>query len=249
MNAPMRLCLRMGDNALVLGQRNGEWCGHAPVLEEDIALANMALDLIGQVQLWYGLAGELEGKGRKPDNFAYLRGERGFLNALLVEQPNTDFAYTLMRQYLFDAWHLGMLEALSKSGEERVAAIAAKASKEARYHLDRSRDLVIRLGDGSAESHQRMQAALDWLWPYTGDLFAEIPEAGELEAAGVEVDMDELRRRWLDETGRTLRAAALSSPEDGFQHSGSMTGVHTEHLGYLLADLQYLQRAYPGCNW
>ena len=245
----MRLCLRMGDNALVLGQRNGEWCGHAPVLEEDIALANMALDLIGQAQLWYGLAGEIEGNGNTADDFAYRRGEREFLNALLVEQPNTDFAYTLMRQYLFDAWHLPMLEALAQAGEARVAAIAAKASKEVRYHLDRSRDLVIRLGDGSPESHQRMQAALDWLWPYTGDLNAQFPQGDALAAASIDIDMDDIRSRWLGETVRTFSLATLGAPDDGHQHSGSLDGIHSEHLGYLLAELQFLQRAYPGCNW
>ena len=163
--------LRLGDNALILGHRLSEWCGHSPALEEDLALSNVALDLIGQTQLWLNLAGEVEGKGRDADKLAYLRDARDFRNVLLVEQPNGDFAMTMARQFYFDAWHYLLLRDLSGSKDSRVAEIAAKGLKEVTYHLERSRDWVLRLGDGTEESHRRMQAAIDDLWMYTGELF------------------------------------------------------------------------------
>ena len=185
------LC-RMGDNTLVLGHRVSEWCGHAPVLEEDIALANTALDLIGQTQMWLGLAGEVEGKGRSADDLAMLRDAWDFRNVLLAEQPNGDFGQTMMRQFLFDAWHVEMLAALTRSSDARIAAIAAKAVKEAAYHVERSGDTVIGLGDGTTESHRRMQAALDLLWPYVGEMF--LPDA-------VDAAMAEARRLAERRTG------------------------------------------------
>lgn len=240
---------RIGDNALILGHRVSEWCGHSPALEEDIALSNTALDLIGQTQLWLGLAGEVEAKGRTADDLAYLRDARDFRNVLLVERPNGDFGKTLMRQLLFDAWHFLMLKALRSSTDKRIADIAEKASKEVAYHLDRSCDLIIRLGDGTAESHRRMQGALDDLWPYTGELFIGDASDAELAAAGIAPAPESLKAAWDELVDDTLLEATLKKPAEGFMHNGGKRGVHTEHIGFILADLQFLQRAYPGASW
>lgn len=241
--------LHMGDNTLILGHRASEWCGHAPALEEDIALANTALDLIGQTRLWLGLAGEVEGKGRSADNLAYLRDAREFRNLLLTERPNGDFGKTLMRQFLFDAWHYLLLRALRASSDGRISDIADKASKEVSYHLERSRDLVIRLGDGTAESHARMQEALDDLWRYTGEMFMNENSDAALAEAGVAPEPQSLKSEWDALVAETLSSATLKRPADGYMHKGGKRGIHTEHLGYILADLQFLQRAYPGATW
>jgi ring-1,2-phenylacetyl-CoA epoxidase subunit PaaC len=241
--------LRTGDNALVLGHRVSEWCGHAPALEEDIALANTALDLIGQTQLWLGLAGEVEALGRSADQLAYLRDAHEFRNVLLVERPNGDFGATLMRQFLFDAWHRPLLAALAASSDARVAAIAAKAVKEASYHLERSADLVIRLGDGTDESRRRMQEALDALWPYTGELFLDDATDEALAEAGVAPKPSSLRPAWEGHVGAALNQATLQTPAGAFAHKGGKRGVHSEHLGFLLAEMQFLQRAYPAAVW
>ncbi|MEI2386980.1 1,2-phenylacetyl-CoA epoxidase subunit PaaC [Breoghania sp. JC706] len=242
-------CLRMGDNALILAQRTGEWCGHAPALEEDIAFANMGLDLIGQTQLWLKLGGEAEGKGRSADDLAFLRTERQFYNCQLVEQPNVDFAHALMRQYLFDAWHLPMLDGLTQSSDERVRAIAAKVIKEVRYHIDRSRDLVIGLGDGTDESRARMQGALDELWPFTADLLSSDAIDDELIARGILPDPAPVIEAFRAETAATFAAARLSVPDTGLTRTGGRNGIHTEHMGFILAEMQYLQRTYPGVSW
>lgn len=242
------LC-RMGDNCLVLGHRVSEWCGHSPVLEEDIALANTALDLIGQTQMWLGLAGEVEGKGRTADNLAYLRDAAQFRNVLLVERPNGDFGQTLMRQFLFDAWHMEMLRALQGSSDKRVAEIAAKAAKEVAYHLERSADLVIRLGDGTEESRARMQKALNVLWPYTGELFLGDAVDQAMADAGIAPAPDSLKAAWDRTVAEVLAEATLVKPEGSFQHKGGKQGRHTEALGFILADMQFLQRAYPGGTW
>lgn len=236
--------LRLGDNCLILGHRLSEWCGKGPVLEEDLALANTALDLIGQAKLWLSLAGELEGRGRDADRLAYLRDAREFRNLLLVEQKNGDFAVTTGRQFLFDAWHYLLLQELARSTEERVAEIAAKAVKEVAYHLERSGDWVVRLGDGTEESHRRMQAALDRLWVYAGEMFEEDEVDRELG-----VDLAALREPWLEHVGAVLREATLVQPEWGWMQRGGKRGLHSEHLGYLLAEMQFLQRAYPGASW
>jgi ring-1,2-phenylacetyl-CoA epoxidase subunit PaaC len=241
--------LRLGDNALVLGHRVSEWCGHSPVLEEDIALANTALDLIGETQLWLGLAGEVEGQGRSADNLAYLRDAHDFRNILLVERPNGDFGATLMRQFLFDAWHLTQLKALTASSDRRIAEIAEKTAKEAAYHLERSRDLVIRLGDGTAESRGRMQAALDDHWPYTGEMFMSDAVDARVAQSGIAPLPESLSAAWSTIVDATLAEATLVRPPSGYMHKGGRKGVHTEHLGYILADLQFLQRAYPGATW
>ncbi len=241
--------LRMGDNTLILGHRVSEWCGHSPVLEEDIALANTALDLIGQTQFWLGLAGEVEGKGRTADNLAYLRDAAAFRNVLLVERPNGDFGKTLMRQFLFDAYHLEMLRALMSSSDRRVVEIAGKALKEVSYHFERSADLVIRLGDGTEESHRRMQKALDELWPYTAEMFLADSADEAVAAAGIAPLPSALRAAWDRSVGEVLAEATLVVPEGSYQHKGGKRGIHTEHLGYILADMQFLQRAYPNSVW
>ncbi len=241
--------LRMGDNTLILGHRVSEWCGHAPVLEEDIALANTALDLIGQTQMWLGLAGEING-GQSADDLAFLRDAWDFRNALLVEVPNGDFGRTLMRQFLFDAWHSIMLGRLMKSSDERVAAIAAKASKEVSYHLERSGDTVVGLGDGTEESHTRMQEALDYLWPYVGEMFASDAVDAEMVKAGIAPNPADLCEEYDALVGRVLTEATLIIPDSRFAHKGGRDGqMHTEHLGHLLTQMQWLQRAYPGAKW
>ena len=241
--------LRLGDNALIMGHRLSEWCGHSPALEEDLALSNVALDLIGQTQLWLNLAGEVEGKGRDADKLAYLRDARDFRNVLLVEQPNGDFAMTMARQFYFDAWHYLLLRDLSGSKDSRVAEIAAKGLKEVTYHLERSRDWVLRLGDGTEESHRRMQAAIDDLWMYTGELFEsdEIDRAIAGEDLGP--DLATLHEPWLGLVRATVEEATLTLPQPGWAQQGGKRGIHSEHLGYILADLQFLQRAYPNATW
>jgi ring-1,2-phenylacetyl-CoA epoxidase subunit PaaC len=241
--------LRMGDNTLILGHRVSEWCGHSPVLEEDIALANVALDLIGQTQMWLGLGGEVEGKERTADNLAYLRDAAQFRNVLLVERPNGDFGNTLMRQFLFDAWHHEMLKALQSSTDPRVAEIAAKAAKEVAYHLERSADLVIRLGDGTEESHNRVQAALDDNWTYTGELFVADDDDRAVAETGIAPNPESLKAGWDAVVNDVLEQATLRRPETTYVHKGGKRGVHTEHLGFILADMQFLQRAYPGATW
>lgn len=250
MSATFEFLCRMGDNTLILGHRVSEWCGHAPVIEEDIALANTALDLIGQTQMWLGLAAELEGKGRSADDLAMLRDAWDFRNLLLVEQPNGDFGQTLMRQFLFDAWHLEMLKGLMTSSEQRIAEIAAKAVKEVQYHVERSGETVIGLGDGSEESHARMQAALDHLWPYVGEMFAADEVDAEMLAQGIAPELSLLRANFDAHVGRVMGDATLTIPDSTFGHKGGKSGFqHTEHLGHILTQMQWLQRAYPGANW
>jgi ring-1,2-phenylacetyl-CoA epoxidase subunit PaaC len=241
--------LRLGDNCLILGHRLSEWCGHGPALEEDLALANVALDLIGQAKFWLGLAGEVDGKGRDADKLAFLRDAREFRNALLVEQKNGDFAVTMGRQLLFDTWHYLLLRELHRSTDTRIAEIADKAIKEVAYHLERSRDWVVRLGDGTEESHRRMQKAVNTLWVYTGELF-EMDEVDQaLLRPGVAVDLALLRQPWLEHVGATLEEATLEQPKSGWMQRGGKRGIHTEHLGYLLAEMQSVQRAYPNATW
>lgn len=245
MKPEVEFLLRLGDNALVLGHRLSEWCGHAPVLEEDIALANIALDLIGQTQLWLGLAAAREGQGRSADDLAFLRDAWDFRNLLLVEQPNRDFGHTMMRQFLFDAWHAPYLQTLASSEDEQIAAIAQKSLKEVTYHVDRSSDIVIALGDGTEESHARMQAALDRLWPYIGEMF-------EIDAvdAGLAPDSAAIRDAFDHRVRGTLSEATLTVPDSTFAHKGGRNGQrHSEHLGHMLATMQWLQRAYPGATW
>ena len=241
--------LRMGDNTLVLGHRVSEWCGHSPVLEEDIALANIALDLIGQTRLWLGLAGEVEGQGRDADALAFKRDAWGFRNLLICERPNRDFGHTLMRQFLFDLWHHERLVDLSLSSDDRVAGIAAKCVKEADYHLERSKDLIIRLGDGTAESHARMQEALEALWPYVGEMFADDALDIEMAEAGIAPLPSAQRARFDMAVNAVLSKARLTRPDNDFAQKGGRSGIHTEDLGHMLATMQFLQRAYPDARW
>ncbi|KUP94404.1 1,2-phenylacetyl-CoA epoxidase subunit PaaC [Tritonibacter horizontis] len=242
--------LRMGDNTLILGHRTSEWCGHGPALEEDIALANTALDLIGQTQMWLGLAAEVQGQGKTADDLAFLRDAWEFRNLLLVEMPNGDFGQTLMRQFLFDAWHVLQLRALTSSSDARVAAIAAKAVKEATYHLDRSAETVIGLGDGTEESHARMQAALYYLYPYVGEMFLSDAVDAALVEAGIAPDPASLRAEFDATLARVLGEATLTLPAARRARGGGRDGkMHTEHLGHLLTTMQWMQRAYPGATW
>ncbi len=241
--------LRMGDNTLVLGHRVSEWCGHSPVLEEDIALANIALDMIGQTRLWLGLAGEVEGQGRDADALAFRRDVWDFRNLLIVERPNRDYGHTLMRQFLFDLWHHERLADLCLSSDDRVAGIAAKCVKEADYHLERSIDLVVRLGDGTAESHAKMQAALEALWPYVGEMFVDDGLDVEMAEQGIAPLPSSQRARFDAALDRALARATLIRPESDFAQKGGRSGTHTEDLGHMLATMQFLQRAYPDARW
>jgi ring-1,2-phenylacetyl-CoA epoxidase subunit PaaC len=245
--------LRLGDNDVILAQRLGEWVGHGPVLEEDIALTNVGLDLLGQGRMWLTYAGEVEGNGRDEDKLAYFRDEREFRNVQLVELPNGDFAVTMARQFYFDQAHVMLLHALTRSSEPRVAEIAAKAALEVAYHAERSADWVIRLGDGTEESHTRMQKALDRLWPYTGELFTADAVDVALIGAGIAADARALRDPWLTNVNAVLAEATLALPAgewmQGTRRGGGKQGVHTEHFGHLLAEMQSLQRAYPGAQW
>jgi ring-1,2-phenylacetyl-CoA epoxidase subunit PaaC len=249
--------LRLGDTDVVLAQRLGEWIGHGPVLEEDIALANIGLDVLGQGRLWLGLAGEVEGAwkgaGRSEDQLAFLRDGGAFRNLQLVEMPNGDFAMTMARQFYFDHAHLLLLRALARSTDPRIAEIAAKAVKEVTYHAERSADWVIRLGDGTVESHARMQRALDALWPYTGEMFVTDAVDVALIDACIAADARTLREPWLAAIQPALDEATLALPAgewmQGSGGRGGKQGVHTEHLGHLLTEMQYLQRTYPGAQW
>jgi len=240
--------LRLGDNCLVLAQRLSAWCGHAPELEIDLALANIGLDLMGQARNFLSYAAELQGQGDE-DTLAFGRDERQFRNVLLVEQPNGNFADTLARQVFIDAWHVALFSRLMNSQDAQIAAIAAKAIKEARYHLRFSRGWVERLGGGTPLSAARMQAAVDNLWRFTAELFEADALDIELIAQGIAVDPRELKAEWLAEISTVLTAAELNIPQEQPYRTGGKQGLHTEHLGPMLAEMQYLQRAYPGQQW
>lgn len=241
--------LRLSDDSLILGQRLGEWCGHGPILEEDIAITNIALDHIGQAISLYDFAAELEGQGRNHDQLAYLRYENEYKNALLVEQPNGDFAMTIVRQFFFDAFRLPLYEALMQSPIEQLAAIAAKSVKETRYHLKHTSEWVIRLGDGTEESHQRAQDAIDHLWRYTNELFYENAHDQSLHAASLVPKLENIQAKWNQTVKEVLAEATLSVPTHNWKFEGGREGRHSEHMGYILSDLQYMQRAYPNMEW
>ena len=242
--------LRQGDNSLVLGHRLSEWCGRAPILEEDIALANTALDLIGQTQMWLALAAEVEGQGRSADDLAYLRDAWDFRNALMVERPNGDYSATMVRQFLFDAFQVPWLTALSESSDSRIAEIAQKSVKEARYHLERSRETVVMLGDGTEESHTRAQTALNMLWPFAGEMFVDDDVDQAMAHAAVAPAPSAIRAQWNETVQAAMAEATLTLPDSTFAHSGGRTGArHTEHLGHMLATMQVLPRSYPWATW
>ncbi|MDA5194469.1 1,2-phenylacetyl-CoA epoxidase subunit PaaC [Govanella unica] len=240
---------RIGDDALILSHRLAEMCAHAPELEEDIALTNIALDLIGQTRVLYSYAAELENKGRDEDKIAFLREERDYRNLLLLEQPNEDFAHVIARQFLFSAMSLPFFEALASSTDDTLRGVAEKAVKEVRYHLSHAAQWVIRLGDGTAESHARMQAAIDALWMYTGEMFVMDDIDRRLLALGIGVDLDSLRPAFNDAVGNVLDDATLTRPADGWMASGGRSGRHTEYMGFILTELQYMQRTYPDMTW
>ena len=245
----LRYTLSLADDALVLGHRLSEWIGGAPVLEEELALGNIALDLIGEARALYTYVGTLEGRGRDDDALAYRRDAHEFLNLLLVEQPNGDFAVTIARQVLFSAFMHPFWRELAASRDETLAAIAAKAEKEAAYHLRHAGEWLIRLGDGTEESHRRAQDALDELWPYTGEMFAADDETEALIGNGVAIDPARLRPEWERTVADLLARATLTRPADGWMQEGGRRGHHSEHLGHLLSEMQFLQRAYPGAAW
>ncbi len=241
--------LRLADDSLILGQRLGEWCGHGPILEEDIALTNISLDLIGQAISLYDLASELEGAGKNHDQLAYLRFENEYKNVLLVEQPNGDFAMTILRQFFFDAFRLPLYEALMQSPVAQLAAIAAKSVKETRYHLKHTSEWVIRMGDGTDESHERAQAAIDHLWRYTSELFFEDNIDEQLQERQLVPSLKGIQANWMETVKAVLSEATLTIPTNNWKFEGGRQGRHSEHMGYILADLQYMQRAYPNMEW
>jgi len=245
----IRYALARADDALILGHRLSEWCGHAPMMEEDMALANIGLDLIGQARALYTYAAEAEAAGNDEDRYAYLRDVRQYRNLLLVEQPNGDFARTILRQFFYSAFADPYWRAMMGSADPTLAAIAAKSEKESAYHLRHSAEWVIRLGDGTEESHARAQAAVEELWPYTGEVF--LPDDGESELVrqGVAVDPENLRETWSRTVASVLAEATLPVPPAGWSQRGGRDGRHSEHLGHLLSELQVLQRTYLGAKW
>jgi ring-1,2-phenylacetyl-CoA epoxidase subunit PaaC len=242
--------LRQGDNALILSQQLSQLCGKGPALEEDMALTNVALDLLGQTRMWLTYAGELEGQGRDEDQLAYLRDTRDFRNLLLVEQPNGDYAQTMVRQFFFDSWHYFLMRGLLSSSDRRIGEIAEKSIKEVTYHLRRSGDLVVRLGDGSDVSHRKMQAAVDALWPYALEAFAYDAVDLAMVEQGVAPAAELLRAAFLEHVAEVCAEATLTlPPSDAYVQRGGKQGRHTEGHGFILAEMQFLQRAYPGAAW
>jgi len=240
---------RLGDNALVLGQRMIELVAAGPELEEELANANFALDYIGQARLFYSYAGECEGAGRTEDDFAFLRPEHEYRNLLLVEQPNGHFGDTIVRQYLFEAYYVHLLDALTRCSDEGLSVIAARAIKEVRYHLRHSSQWLIRLGDGTDESHARVQASLNELWRFTGEMFAPDELDDEVRALFNGPHLEIIEAEWRKDVADVLAKAMLGMPGDEWMASGGKQGRHSEHLGYLLAEMQHLQRTYPGATW
>jgi ring-1,2-phenylacetyl-CoA epoxidase subunit PaaC len=242
-------CLRLADTSLILGQRLGEWCGHGPILEEDIALTNISLDCIGQARGFYGYAAQLEGNGKTEDDYAYLRDEREFRNLLLAEMPNGDFAQTILRQFFISTFQYYLYDRLKNSKDKTLAALAEKSLKEVMYHLRHSSAWVIRLGDGTAESKQRMENAIQELWMYTGDMFDSDATDAALIKESIAADAKEIKPLWDKKVKEVFDEAVLAVPENIFMMSGSREGKHTEYLGFILAEMQSLHRAHPGVEW
>jgi ring-1,2-phenylacetyl-CoA epoxidase subunit PaaC len=249
-NEKITYLLRQGDNALILSQQLSKLCGKGPALEEDMALTNVALDLLGQTRMWLSYAGELEGKGRDEDVLAFLRDAHEMRNCLLVEQPNGNYADTMVRQFYFDTWHYFLMQGLCKSTDQRISEIAEKSIKEVTYHLRRSGDLIVRLGDGTPDSHAKTQAAVNALWMYSGEAFLYDALDEAMVAQGVAPAAALLRASFLEHVAEIFAEATLTMPDPAawMQHGGK-TGRHSEHLGYILAEMQFLQRAYPGAEW
>ena len=248
--AKFEYVLRQGDNSLILSQQLSQLCGKGPALEEDMALTNVALDLLGQTRMWLTYAGELEGQGRDEDKLAFHRDAHQYRNVLLVEQPNASYAETMMRQFFFDTWHYFLMQGLLKSTDGRIAEIAEKSLKEVTYHLRRSGDLVVRLGDGTDTSRAMMQTALDELWMYSGEMFLYDEVDQQMVSEGVAPDADALRTQCLAHLAEVLEEATLTMPSpDAWMQRGGKQGLHSERLGFILAEMQFLQRAYPGAVW
>ncbi len=241
--------LGIADNSLILGQRLGELCGHGPSLETDIACTNISLDLLGQTRSYFQYAAKLKGNNTTEDDIAMLRKERDYLNVLLVEQPNTDFAFVMARQFLFDVYHLLFLQELQKSKDLTLSSIANKSVKEVSYHQRFSSDWIKRLGDGTDESHQRMQNAIDALWTYTDELFHQTEADNAMINEGIGVDVTKLKKAYYNKVSEVLEVATLKIPESKWFQKGGKQGIHTEHMGYILSDLQYMQRTYPNMKW
>jgi len=241
--------LGIADNSLILGQRLGELCGHGPSLEIDIACTNISLDLFGQTRSYYQYAAKVKGEGATEDDIAFLRREREYVNLLLVEQPNKNFAQTMARQFLFDVYHFLLLQELEKSRDLTLAAIAKKSIKEVSYHLRFSSDWIKRLGDGTEVSHQKIQEAIDALWTYTDELFHQTEADKAMIAEGIGVDLTQFKDEYFEKVAATLEEATLKVPDTKWFQKGGKQGIHTEHLGYLLSDLQYMQRTYPNMEW
>jgi len=241
--------LGIADNSLILGQRLGELCGHGPTLETDIALTNISLDLFGQVRSYYQYAAKIAGDDRNEDTIAMMRPEREYVNVLLVEQPNTDFAYTITRQFLFDMYHYMFLAELQNSNDETLSAIAKKSIKEVSYHLRFSSDWIKRLGDGTEESRKRIQNAINDLWTYTDELFHQTDADKKMIAEEVGIDTSKLKEQYYKQISEVLNEATLEVPDLKYFQKGGKQGIHTEHMGYILAELQYMQRAYPNMSW
>jgi ring-1,2-phenylacetyl-CoA epoxidase subunit PaaC len=241
--------LRWADNSLIHGQRLAQWCGHGPVLEEDIALTNTALDYIGQATNLYKYAAQIEGAGRDEDQIAFLRDEWEYYNLILLEQPNGDYAYTIARQFLFSTWYYLVLVEMAESKDEFFSGFATKSAKELKYHVVHSRDWVLRMGDGTEESNQRIQTAIDAVWAYLPEMFEMDALDNRMVEHGIGVDFKKIQPLWRTQVEAVLGEATLRTPADGWGHSGGKNGKHSEHLGYILAEMQFLQRAYPGAKW
>ena len=241
--------LLLGDNSMILGHRLSELCGHGPSLETDIALTNHSLDLFGQVRSYFQYAAEIKGGDATEDTIAMLRFDRDYRNAILVEQPNTDFAYVIGRQFLFDAYHLPLLEQLQNSNDETIAAIAAKSIKECRYHLRFSSSWVKRLGDGTEESHERMQTAINHLYPFVHELFHETEIEKEMKELGIGADLKLVKEDFEKRVNEVFAEATIETPNLPIRQANGKTGIHSEHMGFILSQLQYMQRAYPNMQW
>lgn len=249
MNQLINYTLHLADNNLIITQRNAAWCGHGPILEQDIAITNITLDLIGQARNFYQYAAKLMGNEVTEDSLAYLRNERSFKNCLLAEKQNGDWAQTVLRQFFYSVYQYFLYEKMQQSKDEQLAAIAAKSLKEVTYHVSWSSEWVIRLGDGTEESHERMKRAITELWPYTGELFVPAPYEKAMTEEGIAPDVEAIKEAWLQKINEVFEEATLSVPEKTFMQTGGKTGTHTEQLGYILTELQYLQKTYPGAEW
>lgn len=248
-NSLINFTLHLADNALIIGHRNSEWCGHGPVLEQDIAVTNIALDFIGQARNFYQYAASLTGNDVTEDSLAYLRDVPEFKNVLIAELPNGDWAQTTLRQFFFSAYQYYYYQQLQKSGDTTLAAIAEKSLKEVTYHLRWSSEWVIRLGDGTEESKKRLLNALQELWPFTGELFLPASFETDMLKQNIGVDLDLVKENWEKKVADIFAEATIEAPEKSWAQQGGKIGIHTEYLGYILAEMQFLQRAYPGATW